>query len=730
MFSRVRKIVCFILIAAVQFAFAQKEEKQKNNLFALYENACDQEGLFYFPPEYRGGFLSGSRLVNEKKLQSATKNKNYPSVAEAATNLAFIELQDGNNQKALSFFTIAEDAFAQLEQQREVAVYRLLKGFVHHMALEHEKASSLYNTGLRHAQQHNANDVKAVAGALIAQAYFGMKNFQEANKYFLQSYNDFGSLAKTYEKARIGVQIAELAIRKGRYNDAASYLDNALKTFVSTGDKAGQALVMRNKGIIAFRQNQYEKAAELFQKSMSLSDQLSVAKLLKDTYLKMFTIGSLAGDHQKSNEYNILYVSLRDSIDNIERSRILNSQFTRRDLVERESISEMLRKNSEILLRNLSPDEIEKNRQLIEVEIERLEKEKIIEDLNIAKKLSDQASMEREERIKQLTREKEQQDLALTQKELEVSKAQSARKNLFAAFAFIILVTGFLYNRYRNQRKSHDQLDKAYKELSETHQKLISAQEQLVHSQKMASLGQLTAGIAHEIQNPLNFINNFSELSEELLEEMKNSPDDQEKKEIMNDLITNLQKINIHGKRADKIVKGMLTHSRAGQVEKAAADINKMIDELLDLSYHGNRTRDNTFTAEIIKHLDPSLPKVEIVTQDISRVLINLFNNSFYAVGQRVKKEGPGFVASVGVSTSVEDQYVVIKIRDNGTGIPDQVKKKIFDPFFTTKPAGEGTGLGLSLSYHIIVKGHHGRLEVNSEPNSYTEFIIYLPFSN
>jgi signal transduction histidine kinase len=730
MFSRVSKIVCFVLIAVFQLAFAQKEDKKRNNLFALYENACDQEGLFYFPPEYHGGFLSGSKLVNEKKLQSATKNKNYQNIIDAATNLAFIELQDGNNEKAISFFTIAEDACTQLEQNREVAVYRLLKGFVHHLTLEHEKAVQIYNSGLRHAQQYDVKDVETIAFSLIAQAYFGMKDFQQAGKFFRQSYDGFGVLGKRYEKARIGVQLAELAIRRGNHKEALTYLDESLKVFESTSDRSGQALIMRDKGIIAFRQNQYENAAELFLKSMSLSDQLSVAKLLKDTYLKIFTIGSLAGDHQKSNDYNILYVSLRDSIDSVERSRILNSQFTRRDLVERESIAEMLRKNSEISLKNLSPDEIEKNRLVIEAEIERLEKEKIIEDLNIAKKLSDQAGIEREERIKQLTREKEQQELALTQKELEVSKAQSTRKNLFIAFAFIILVTVFVYNRYRNQQRSHDQLDKAYKELSETHQKLIAAQEQLVHSQKMASLGQLTAGIAHEIQNPLNFINNFSELSTELIEELKHSDNDQDKQEIMNDLVANLQKINTHGKRADKIVKGMLTHSRAGQVEKTSADLNRMVDELLDLSYHGNRTRDTTFTAEIIKHLDPALPKVDIVMQDISRVLINLFNNAFYAVGQRVKKEGPGFTASVGVSTSVEDEFVVIKIRDNGTGIPDHVKKKIFDPFFTTKPAGEGTGLGLSLSYDIIVKGHHGRLEVNSEPDSYTEFIIRLPFTN
>ena len=345
----------------------------------------------------------------------------------------------------------------------------------------------------------------------------------------------------------------------------------------------------------------------------------------------------------------------------------------------------------------------------------------------MAKKISDQANIDREERIRQLTKDKALQDLALSQKELEVSKGKEFRNTLSIGFVFIIITGGLLYNRYRNQRKSHNQLDAAYKDLSETHHKLVSAQEQLVHAQKMASLGQLTAGIAHEIQNPLNFVNNFAELSVELIDEM-NQPGIN-KEELINDLRANLEKINTHGRRADKIVKGMLTHSRVGQGDKQFSDINRMIDELLELSYHGNRSRDNNFKAEIIKNLDVNLPQVMLITQDISRVLINLFNNSFYAIGQRAKKEGKLFKPVVGVSTRLINNNVVIKIRDNGSGIPDEIKSKIFDPFFTTKPAGDGTGLGLSLSYDIIVKGHNGTITVNSEINSFTEFLITLPVS-
>jgi len=385
----------------------------------------------------------------------------------------------------------------------------------------------------------------------------------------------------------------------------------------------------------------------------------------------------------------------------------------------------MLQKEKQISYLQLSTQELQKNRLVTEAEIDRLEKEKIIEDLNMAKRISDQANIEREERIQQLTKEKALQDLALSKKELQVSRGQAFRNTLVTAFIFIIIIAGLLYNRYRNKSKSHQKLDRAYKELKETHYKLISTQEQLVHAQKMASLGQLTAGIAHEIQNPLNFVNNFSELSVELIDELKEPGANHQ--EIFSDLQANLQKISTHGKRADKIVKGMLLHSRVGAEDKQPADINKMIDELLELSYHGNRSRDNNFVAEIIRNFDLKLPKVNVVTQDISRVLINLFNNSFYAVGQRAKKVGINYKATVGVSTELAGDHIIVKIRDNGTGIPEEIRQKIFDPFFTTKPAGEGTGLGLSLSYDVIVKGHNGSLLVYSEPDSFTEFVIRLP---
>ncbi len=728
MFHKTR-LFSLILLAVVFIcpSFAQDPDSLRIDLFSLYESTADQEGTFYFPEIQRGGPLAGARLVNEKRLQTTTNTKNYKGASVAASNLAWLEMEDENHEKAKSYFNIALDAATQLSNPLTISLIRVQLGYVYYRSLDYEKALNHFDLALKTMEQNKLTKYIPTTNALIAQMYFSKKDFKKAQSYFLKAYNGFQKTGEVLSMARIGIQLAEIAIRNNENKEALNYLEPSFATLQKAGDNSGMALVYRNYGIINFKNGKYENAIEDYRKSIALSPQISTAKLLKDTYLKLFTILSLSGEHDKSNEVNIVYVQLRDSIDTVERSRVLNSQLTRRDLIEREAILEMLRKGNEISYLELTTQEIQKNREVTEAEIERLEKEKIIEDLNMAKRISDQANIEREERIKLLTDEKAKQDLALSKKELEVSRGQTLRNTLLTAFLFIIIIVGLLYTRYRNQKRSHLQLDKAYKELSDTHHQLVSTQEQLIHAQKMASLGQLTAGIAHEIQNPLNFVNNFSELSIELIDELKQPDTNQD--EVLSDLKANLEKINTHGKRADKIVKGMLTHSRAGQTEKQDTDINKMIDELLELSYHGNRTRDNTFSAEMVKNFDLNISTVKVSTQDISRVLINLFNNSFYAVGQRVLQTGGAFKAIVGVSTRLENNKIIIKIRDNGTGIPEEIRKKIFDPFFTTKPAGEGTGLGLSLSYDIIVKGHNGSLEVASEPNLFTEFIISLPIT-
>lgn len=262
---------------------------------------------------------------------------------------------------------------------------------------------------------------------------------------------------------------------------------------------------------------------------------------------------------------------------------------------------------------------------------------------------------------------------------------------------------------------------------------LHAAQAQLIQSEKLASLGELTAGIAHEIQNPLNFVNNFSDLSVELLEEMQQetaSGNLQEAEEIAQDLKQNLKKIAFHGRRAETIVRSMLQHSRTSSGQKEPTDINSLADEFLRLAYHGLRANDKAFNVELVTDFVKNLPKVEAVPQDLGRVMLNVFTNAFYSTREKQRRAtDKGFMPKVEVSTLLSEEQIELRVKDNGIGIPQAIKEKIMQPFFTTKPTGEGTGLGLSLSYDIIVKGHGGRIEVESTEGEGALFKIILPIS-
>jgi len=274
-------------------------------------------------------------------------------------------------------------------------------------------------------------------------------------------------------------------------------------------------------------------------------------------------------------------------------------------------------------------------------------------------------------------------------------------------------------------------------QLESTIEELKATQNQLVQQEKLASLGELTAGIAHEIQNPLNFVNNFSELNVELIDELKEALKQKDEtfdiglvEEILGDITQNTEKINHQGKRAASIVKGMLQHSRTSTGQKEATDVNALADEFLRLSYHGLRAKDKTFNADFKTDLEMDLPMIQAVPQDIGRVFLNLINNAFYACNERNKNGlNSGYKPTVEVFTKRLNEEILIQIKDNGMGISNENLEKIFQPFFTTKPTGKGTGLGLSLAYDIITKGHGGSMEVESEQEVGTTFTIKLPIS-
>jgi two-component system NtrC family sensor kinase len=321
------------------------------------------------------------------------------------------------------------------------------------------------------------------------------------------------------------------------------------------------------------------------------------------------------------------------------------------------------------------------------------------------------------------------------QQGIEQARTQKANYirlyTILLALGVMVFISFLLFRNNRNRKKANTILQQQKERVETTLSKLKTTQSQLIQSEKMASLGELTAGIAHEIQNPLNFVNNFSEVNTELIGELEQEVSKgnlAEVKAIVKNIKDNEQKINHHGKRAGDIVKGMLQHSRTSSGQKELTDINLLCDEYLRLAYHGLKAKDKSFNAKFETELDASLPKMNVVPQDIGRVILNLITNAFYAVNERLRQAPPDshYEPTVSVSTKKSGDKILVSVKDNGNGIPQKVLDKIFQPFFTTKPTGQGTGLGLSLSYDIV-KAHGGEIKVNTNENEGTEFTIKLP---
>nr|MDQ6890775.1 ATP-binding protein [Bacteroidota bacterium] len=365
----------------------------------------------------------------------------------------------------------------------------------------------------------------------------------------------------------------------------------------------------------------------------------------------------------------------------------------------------------------------------------------------------------KDKEIQLLNKEKALQASELEKKDAEARRVRNSQLFIISALGIVVLAVVIIaliqFRNNRHRQKTNVLLQQQKEKVESTLSELKAAQAQLIQSEKMASLGELTAGIAHEIQNPLNFVNNFSEMNTELIAEIKNELIANNKEEaisIANNIEENAQKIIFHGKRADAIVKGMLQHSRISTGQKELTNINNLADEYLRLSYQGMRAKDpkdslnksfnTTLQTDFDKNLSTAAGKINIVAPDIGRVLLNLFNNAFYAVQEKEKNsqsltnvpgQAPGnnayepiVTVTTRVAKSMPGGGVIISVKDNGNGIPEKVLNKIFQPFFTTKPAGQGTGLGLSLSYDII-KAHGGELKVKTQQGAGTEFIIELP---
>jgi two-component system, NtrC family, sensor kinase len=559
---------------------------------------------------------------------------------------------------------------------------------------------------LRQETQYRIGESLSLYHLGVTYKYLG--DYEKALDFFLKSLSvadevkDWAS--KSYSLNNIGL----IYFENDDYTTALDYFNQSLILRREAGDKWGEAGCLDNIGLCYFKTSQPNKAIEYHIQSLQISQSLN------DSKGEGNVLAHLGNIYKQLNEYDKSLQYYKESIDI--RKKINDKKGEAEVIV---LISELYFENNKFSDETLTllhdalqiGNNIRANDLLAKIHFAFY---KIMKEKN----LHADALLHLETYYKI---EKEIHKSALNQKILNLEISHRVEKTRQETEMYK-LRNKELENLNGEIRKQKNYLENALSELKST-------QAQLIQSEKMASLGELTAGIAHEIQNPLNFVNNFSDVNQELLVEMKDEIEkgnSDEAKAIANDVIKNEQKINHHGKRADAIVKGMLQHSRKTSGQKEPTDINALADEYLRLSYHGLRAKDKTFNAEMKTDFDGMIGKINVIPQDIGRVLLNLFNNAFYAVNEQKTRNPELYKPTVSVTTMKCDDKVQIIVKDNGNGIPQNIVDKIFQPFFTTKPTGEGTGLGLSLAYDII-KVHGGTLKVESNEGEGSEFIIQLP---
>jgi len=514
-----------------------------------------------------------------------------------------------------------------------------------------------------------------------------MKNYREAEKY-AKAAGDRGWIA--YIRFHMGIAY----MNEGKLDSALMFIKDAISTFSDLKDQSGLGRARKYLGDTYERMGNYDLAVNTI---------LQAIPLLKET--KDYVHIALA------------YISL-------------NRAYT--DLNKNDSALYYAKESLKIFEKRKDPVGKKDAYNLLTSSFDRLgQTDSATVYLKLAKSLSD--SLSEEERKNLLAF----QDVVVAEQakleKLEKEKIETREKLriylLTSGIVVFIVIVFLLYRNNQQRKKTNETLRLRNEEIENTLKQLKSTQTQLIQSEKMASLGELTAGIAHEIQNPLNFVNNFSEVNKELLIEMKDEIDKGnlvEVKSLADDVIDNQEKINHHGKRAEAIVKGMLQHSRNSSGVKEPTDINALCDEYLRLAYHGLRAKDKSFNVITKTEFDNTIGKINVMPQEIGRVILNLINNAFYAVDEKKKTAIDGYEPTVIISTRKGKDEIEVKVRDNGNGIPQKVLDKIFQPFFTTKPAGQGTGLGLSLAYDII-KAHGGEIKVQSKEGEGSQFIIQLP---
>ena len=580
---------------------------------------------------------------------------------------------------------------------------------------------------LEFSQQTCNQEAESLSYYHLGVTYKYLGDYERALNYLLQgqSLSQPGFITNSISIALSSKQIGLIYFENGDFTNAENYYQQALKLTREGGDKWGEAGCLDNIGLIHFKLKDFDKAVEFCCEALAISQPVGDKKGESNALFNLGNIYRELADYDKATIYYNTSLAIRKDIKD-KRGQAEIMLFLA-DLQLRQNITEQLRVEVIELFDKVLQigEEVKALDLLAKIHLGYYE---ACKRFNLY-----EAALTHIEAYISLFKQIHTNTLNQRIQHLEISyKVENAKKEAEIYRLRNIELAGL----YEESEKQKQEIEVRKKIAEDSLIELKATQKQLIQSEKMASLGELTAGIAHEIQNPLNFVNNFSEVNKELLTEMKDEMDKgnlEDAKEIANDVIANEQKINHHGKRAGDIVKGMLQHSRNSSISiKEPTDINKLADEYLRLAYNGLRAKDKSFNATLKTKYDKSIGNINIIPQDIGRVLLNLINNAFYAVNEKQKAESLKHEAeskmyepTVSVIIKKEGDKIIISVKDNGNGIPQKVVDKIFQPFFTTKPTGKGTGLGLSLSYDIV-KAHGGEVKVETREGEGATFIIQL----
>jgi len=649
--------------------------------------------------------------LSQESVKLAREINYTKGLAEGLCSLGFCYVRLFKNDEALPLLKESLSLFESINDVRGQGVVYEYLGIIERNWGNLGASLDLLLKSHRLTLQEGTPEILSTVSYQIGVTYKHLGNYENALDYLFKSL----SVAKRnhfelMEAYAINI-IGSVYFDNGDYKHALEYFQKGFVTRHQSHDKWGEAGSLDNIGFTFLKLKDYNQAINYCKQSLDISQGTNDKKGQANTLLHLAEIYKETGDMAQatacSNESLEIRRTRGDKRGEVEALLFMADLYTTdtgQDAKIFERLSHALKIAEEIKAQDLFS---KANYHLYKY---------------YRRKENYKQSLVHVEAYLQTEKELHKNAIAQKVLNLEIShKAEEARKE-----------ADTVKQRNEELTRFNKAIKKQKKRVEEALAELKATQVQLIHSEKMASLGELTAGIAHEIQNPLNFVNNFSEVSKELLEEMMEElqkGDTNEVKAIANDIIENLEKVTHHGKRADSIVKGMLQHSRTSTGVKELTDINILVDEYLRLAYHGLRAKDKSFNATMKTDFDKNIGKIEVIPQDMGRVVLNLINNAFYAVNQKVRQNIEGYEPNVSVYTKRINDKIEISIKDNGNGIPDAIKEKIFQPFFTTKPTGQGTGLGLSLSYDII-QAHGGELKVITEEGKGTIFTIQLPVNS